>query len=95
MTDSRKSTSLKTRGCPRSASVESAGRPKGKYGYGVHRVLERAPRSPGRGAGGGVRALEHLLVEEVGEPLEQVQQRRGVVVVVVVVVVVSVASVRE
>jgi hypothetical protein len=34
-------------------------------------------------------------VEEVGEPLEQVQQRRGVVVVVVVVVVVSVASVRE
>ena len=53
---------------------------EGKDGSGVHRVPKHAPRPRERGAGGGVQALEHLLVEEVGEPLEEVEQRWRVVV---------------
>ena len=44
-------------------------------------MLERAPRPSEIGAGGGAQALEHLLVKEVGESLEQVEQWREVVVV--------------
>ena len=61
---------------------------EGEDGSGIHHVQERAPCPRKRGAGGGVQPFEHHLEKEVGEPLEQVEQRRNIVVVGVVVVVV-------